>query len=162
MNNKLNCLASALLICLSGFLGSAYGEDAQTLPGPMATPAPAPEPTVSEPTAPEPTGAGPTAPESTVASPAAPEPSAAAPTAPGPAAVQSFPGQKISLAPFPVVIYLLDKQKPTVAISTPCIQMEKMTNGFPPFMAFENFMFNWIGDVNESDILPFRIEPVCI
>jgi hypothetical protein len=28
-------------------------------------------------------------------------------------------------------------------------------------MAFENFMFTWIGNVNESNLLPVRIEPVC-
>lgn len=84
------------------------------------------------------------------------------PAASGPAVAQPFPGEKISLAPLPVVIYLLKNQRPTVTIATPCAQIEKLTNGFPPFMAFENFMFTWIGEVNESNVLPIRIEPVCL
>ncbi len=137
MNKKQNWLACALLIGLSGLVGSANADDAQTLP---------------EPTAPEPTMSGPTV----------PGPAASGPAASGPAAAQAFPGQKISLAPLPVVIYLLENQKPTVTFTTPCVQMEKMTNGFPPLLAFENFMFTWIGNVNDSNILPIRLEPVCI
>ncbi|NWG39859.1 MAG: hypothetical protein HXY27_07830 [Hydrogenophilaceae bacterium] len=76
--------------------------------------------------------------------------------------MQAAPGSKISLAPLPVTIYLMDNQKPTVAFTTPCIMIERMTNGFPPIIAFENFMFEVIGNINESDLLPIKIEPVCI
>ena len=76
--------------------------------------------------------------------------------------MQAAPGSKISLSPLPVTIYLMDKQKPMVAFTTPCIMIERMTNGFPPVLAFENFMFEVIGNINESDLLPFKIEPVCI
>lgn len=76
--------------------------------------------------------------------------------------MQAAPGSKISLSPLPVTIYFMDKQKPTVAFTTPCIMVERMTNGFPPIMAFENFMFEVIGNINESDLLPIKIEPVCI
>lgn len=76
--------------------------------------------------------------------------------------MQAAPGSKIDLAPLPVTIYLMDKQKPTVAFTTPCIMIERMTNGFPPVLAFENFMFEVIGNINESDLLPIKIEPVCI
>jgi len=80
----------------------------------------------------------------------------------GAKAPQAFPGTKHSLAPLPVEIYNQPGQKPTVAFSTPCIQIEKMTNGFPPILAFETFMFTVIGNVNESNVLPLRLEPVCI
>jgi hypothetical protein len=76
--------------------------------------------------------------------------------------VQAPPGSRIDLKPLPVTIYLMERQKPTIAFTTPCIMIEKATNGFPPFMAFENFMFEVIGNVNESDLLPIKIEPVCI
>lgn len=76
--------------------------------------------------------------------------------------MQAAPGSKISLAPLPVTIYLMDRQKPTVAFTTPCIMIERMTNGFPPILAFEHFMFEVIGNINESDLLPIKIEPVCI
>jgi hypothetical protein len=45
---------------------------------------------------------------------------------------QTFPGSKYSLAPLPVEIYTQPGERPTVAFSTPCIQIERMTNGFPP------------------------------
>lgn len=75
---------------------------------------------------------------------------------------QTFPGVKYSLAPLPVEIYTQPGERPTVAFSTPCIQIERMTNGFPPILAFENFMFTVIGNVNELNVLPIRLEPVCI
>jgi hypothetical protein len=75
---------------------------------------------------------------------------------------QTPTGRKISLAPLPVDIYLQPNLKPTVAFTTPCIMIEKLTNGFPPVLAFESFMFEVIGNINESDLLPVRIEPVCI
>jgi len=53
-------------------------------------------------------------------------------------------------------------QKPAVVFSTPCIQIEKMTHGFPPILAFENFMLEMVGKVNASEALPVRLEPVCI
>ncbi len=76
--------------------------------------------------------------------------------------MQAAPGSKIDFAPLPVTIYLMDKQKPTVAFTTPCIMIERLTGGFPPVLAFENFMFEVIGNINESDLLPIKIEPVCI
>jgi hypothetical protein len=79
-----------------------------------------------------------------------------------PQAPQAFPGTKHSLAPLPVEIYNQPGQRPTVAFSTPCIQIERMTNGFPPILAFETFMFTVIGNVNETNMLPLRLEPVCI
>jgi hypothetical protein len=112
MNKKQNCLAGAVLICLSGLFGQAHAKDAQTMTRPAKAPA--------------------------------------------------FPGSKISLSPLPVDIFLLKDQKPIVAFTTPCIQIERMTNGFPPILAFENFMFTVIGNVNESELLPIRLEPVCI
>lgn len=67
----------------------------------------------------------------------------------------------ITLSPLPVDIYMNPGMKPAVAFTTPCITIAKMTNNFPPIMAFENFMFDIIGKVNASDALPFSIEPVC-
>lgn len=78
------------------------------------------------------------------------------------AQARTFPGSKISFAPLPLEIYLQQGQKPAVVFSTPCIQIEKMTNGFPPVLAFENFMFLMVGKVNDSEVLPVRLEPVCI
>ena len=75
---------------------------------------------------------------------------------------QTFPGAKYSLAPLPVEIYTQPGERPTVAFSTPCIQIERMTNGFPPILAFETFMFTVIGNVNEFNVLPIRLEPVCV
>ena len=69
---------------------------------------------------------------------------------------------KISLSPLPVDIYLRRNEKPTVAFTTPCIMIEKATHGFPPFLAFETMMFRVIGNVNESNMLPARLEPVCV
>ena len=74
---------------------------------------------------------------------------------------QPFPGSKISFAPLPVEVYMQQGQKPAVVFSTPCVQIEKMTHGFPPVLAFENFMFTMIGKINDSEALPVRIEPVC-
>ena len=132
MFEKQNFLACAVLIGLSGFFGSAYAENAQALP------------------------------RATVPGSAASQSTASGPAASGPTVTQPFPGKRISLAPLPVEIYLLDDQKPTVVFTTPCVQIEKMTNGFPPILAFENFMFAWIENVNESNILPVKLEPACI
>jgi hypothetical protein len=75
---------------------------------------------------------------------------------------QTIPGSRISFAPLPLEISFQPGQKPAIVFSTPCIQIEKMTNGFPPILAFENFMFEIVGKINDSDLLPIRIEPVCI
>ncbi len=77
-------------------------------------------------------------------------------------AATALPGSKLDFAPLPLQIYLQPGERPAVAFSTPCIQIERMTNGFPPVLAFENFMFTVIGNVNESGVLPVRIEPVCV
>jgi hypothetical protein len=69
---------------------------------------------------------------------------------------------RFSFAPLPVDVYLRPKEKPTVAFTTPCIMIEKATHGFPPILAFETFMFQAIGNVNESNMLPARLEPVCV
>jgi hypothetical protein len=71
-------------------------------------------------------------------------------------------GKKISLGPLPVDIYLRSKEKPTIAFTTPCIVIEKATHGFPPILAFETFMFQTIGNVNDANFLPARLEPVCV
>jgi hypothetical protein len=76
--------------------------------------------------------------------------------------IQGMKRNKFSLSPLPVDIYLRKGEKPTVAFTTPCIMIEKASHGFPPFMAFESFMFEVIGNVNESNLLPARLEPVCI
>jgi hypothetical protein len=83
-------------------------------------------------------------------------------TLPAAAVPPQLPGSKIDFAPLPLQIYLQPGERPAVAFSTPCIQIERMTNGFPPVLAFENFMFTVIGNVNESGVLPVRIEPVCV
>jgi hypothetical protein len=100
---------------------------------------------------------------------AIPEPSAApvtaepneAPAIPERQQAQPFPASKISFAPLPVNIYLQQGQKPVVAVTTPCVQMEKLTHGFPPFITFETFMFQMIGNMNDSEMLPVKFEPVC-
>ncbi len=76
--------------------------------------------------------------------------------------VAAVPGSRISFAPFPMQIYMQPGQKPAMVFTTPCIQIEKASNGFPPFLAFENFMFEMVGKVNDSEVLPVRLEPVCI
>lgn len=73
------------------------------------------------------------------------------------------PGRRhISLSPLPVDIYINPGLRPAVAFSTPCTTIAKMTNNFPPIIAAENFMFSMVGRINESDALPFSIEPVCV
>jgi hypothetical protein len=69
---------------------------------------------------------------------------------------------KFSLAPLPVDIYMRPNDRPTVAFTTPCIMIEKATHGFPPILAFETMMFQVIGNVNDSNMLPARLEPVCV
>lgn len=76
--------------------------------------------------------------------------------------IQAAPVRKISFSPLPLDIYLQPNMKPVLAFTTPCIQIERATNGFPPIKAFEGFMFEMIGRVNDSEILPVKIEPVCI
>ena len=66
-----------------------------------------------------------------------------------------------SLAPLPVDIYLPPQDKPTVAFTTPCIVIGKMSHGFPPIIAFEMAVFQMISNVNDSNVLPARLEPVC-
>ena len=68
---------------------------------------------------------------------------------------------KISLAPLPVDIYLRPKERPTVAFTTPCIVIGKMSHGFPPIIAFETAVFQMISNVNDSNVLPANLEPVC-
>jgi hypothetical protein len=162
MNTQQNCLACAVLACLSGLFGQAYAGSAQTLPLPTDAPmvqAPADVQALPEPT----DGPVVQAPADVQALPEATEAS----VIPGPKdtasiQVKSFPGTKYSLSPLPVDIYMMKGQKPTVAFTTPCIQIEKLTHGFPPIVAFETFMFTWIGNVNDSELLPVRLEPVCI
>lgn len=85
---------------------------------------------------------------------------AASPTIPNTGSIANR--GRFSLAPLPVDVYLRPKEKPTVAFTTPCIMIEKATHGFPPILAFETFMFQAIGNVNESNMLPARLEPVCV
>jgi hypothetical protein len=75
---------------------------------------------------------------------------------------QPFTGSKINFAPLPVEIVMQPGQKPAVVFTTPCIQIAKMTNNFPPIIAFEYFMLEMIGMVNNSELLPVRLEPVCV
>lgn len=77
-------------------------------------------------------------------------------------APRTFPGSKISFAPLPVEIFMEPGERPAIIFSAPCTQIGKLTNGFPPIIAFETFMLEIIGKVNESELLPIRIEPVCI
>jgi hypothetical protein len=70
--------------------------------------------------------------------------------------------QKISLSPLPIDIYMQPNQKPTVAFTTPCVQIQKASHGFPPFTAVESFMFEMVGKINDSNGLPVILEPVCV
>ena len=67
----------------------------------------------------------------------------------------------LSFAPLPVDIYLPPQDKPTVAFTTPCIVIGKLSHGFPPIIAFEMAVFQMISNVNDSNVLPARLEPVC-
>lgn len=84
------------------------------------------------------------------------------PADPPTSAAPALPGSRIDFAPLPLQFYLHPGQKPVAVFTTPCAQMEKASNGFPPFVAFEQFMFEMIGKVNDSEVLPIRLEPVCI
>lgn len=77
-------------------------------------------------------------------------------------APRTFPGSKISLAPLPIEIFMEPGERPAIIFSAPCTQIGKLTNGFPPIVAFETFMLEIIGKVNDSELLPIRLEPVCI
>lgn len=69
---------------------------------------------------------------------------------------------RLSFAPLPLQIFMQAGQKPAAVFTTPCVQIEKASNGFPPFLAFEQFMFEMVGKINDSEMLPVRLEPVCI
>ena len=164
MNKKQTCLACAVLAGFSSLVGFAHAGDAEPLPGTTDTARVQLQPAQAESAQ---TQAMEPEPAQAELAPTEPAPTEQAPTEQaqsesGPQVARAFPGKKISLAPLPVEIYLLDDQKPTVVFTTPCIQIEKMTHGFPPIIAFENFMFTWIGNVNDSNLLPIRLEPVCI
>ncbi len=81
--------------------------------------------------------------------------------APQTVAVKGSGRRHISLSPLPVDIYMNPGMRPAVAFTTPCATVAKLTNNFPPLMAFESLMFQTIGKVNETEVLPFSIEPVC-
>lgn len=79
-----------------------------------------------------------------------------------PALFRTATNKHISFSPLPLDIYTYPTQRPSIAFTTPCVQIEKATNGFPPILAFESFMFENIGKINASDALPFSLEPVCV
>ncbi|MGO9443961.1 MAG: hypothetical protein ACLPXB_04195 [Thiobacillaceae bacterium] len=81
---------------------------------------------------------------------------------PGQKPVEPLPSSKISFAPMPVDMYLQQGQKPIVAVTMPCIEMGKAFQAFPLFTTFENLMFQMIGNMNDSEMLPMKFEPVCI
>jgi hypothetical protein len=141
MNTKQYCLSIAILACLSAVPAQANTHKAKAKASPS--------PTISQ---------------------AAKAPDQAAMPAQVSMAEQPTSSQgrniskrgKYSLSPLPVDIYLQPNERPTVAFTTPCIMIEKATHGFPPILAFETMMFTVIGNVNESNMLPARLEPVCV
>ncbi len=139
MNTKQYCLSIAILACLSAVPAQAKTHKARALPSPMISQAAK-------------------APEK-VAMPA--QVSIAERPKTSNSGNISKRG-KFSLSPLPVDIYLQPNDRPTVAFTTPCIMIEKATHGFPPILAFETMMFQVIGNVNESNMLPARLEPVCV
>ena len=70
-------------------------------------------------------------------------------------------GQKISFAPMPVEIHLQPNERPAMIIAMPCAMVEKMTFGFPLIAAFETFMFQMVANMNNTNMMPMRFEPVC-
>lgn len=139
MNTKQYCLSIAILACLSAVPAQAKTHKAKALPSPMISQAAK-------------------APEK-LAMPAQAS-IAERPTTSNSGNISKR--GKISLSPLPVDIYLQPNDRPTVAFTTPCIMIEKATHGFPPILAFETMMFQVIGNVNESNMLPARLEPVCV
>jgi hypothetical protein len=76
-------------------------------------------------------------------------------------AAQALTNRQISFGAMPMKIYLASGSKPIVAITLPCSAVEKSWNWFPPFTMGERMMFGMVGNVNEADFLPMKIEPVC-
>ncbi len=70
-------------------------------------------------------------------------------------------GKKISFAPMPVEIFLQPNEKPVMVVAMPCSLVEKMSFGFPPVTLAETFMFQMVGIMNNTNMMPMRFEPVC-
>ncbi|MEQ1592914.1 MAG: hypothetical protein ABL892_11070 [Thiobacillaceae bacterium] len=70
-------------------------------------------------------------------------------------------GKKISFAPMPVEISLQPNEKPAMVVAMPCSMVEKMSFGFPPVAMAETFMFQMVGIMNNTNMMPMRFEPVC-
>jgi hypothetical protein len=69
--------------------------------------------------------------------------------------------KKISFAPMPVEIFLQPDEKPAMVVAMPCSLVEKMSAGFPPVTLAETFMFQMVGVMNNTNMMPIRFEPVC-
>lgn len=70
-------------------------------------------------------------------------------------------GKKISFAPMPVEIFMQPNERPAMVVALPCRLAEKMSLGFPPFFAMETMMFQMVGHMNNTNMMPMRFEPVC-
>ena len=80
------------------------------------------------------------------------------------ATANELPGttiKKISFAPMPVEIFMQPNERPAMVVALPCRLAEKMSFGFPPFAAMETMMFQMVGNMNNTNMMPMRFEPVC-
>ena len=75
--------------------------------------------------------------------------------------IPGMSGKKISFAPMPVDIFMQTNERPAMVVALPCKLAEKMSFGFPPFAAMENMMFQMVGNMNNTNMMPMRFEPVC-
>lgn len=79
----------------------------------------------------------------------------------GAATPQSGPGTRTHFGPLPMEMYSQPGQKTALIMKLPCRMVETITFGFPPVLFFENVMFQMVGTMNDTGMLPLRMEPVC-
>jgi hypothetical protein len=78
----------------------------------------------------------------------------------GTASAQESAVKKLSFGPF--LIYLAPDTKPTIAFSTPCVLLEKLSGGFPLFALVRTGGFQLIKIANAIPFAPATLELVCV
>lgn len=77
------------------------------------------------------------------------------------AAPQSSMGTRTNFGPLPMEMHSQPGQKTALIMKLPCRMVETMTFGFPPVAFFESVMFQMVGVMNQTNMMPLQMEPVC-